>query len=209
MLNSSVNTWTILTSFSRAAWTVGYYFVRAEYQTAHALGEQLLTLAQQAQDPAMLVAAYRALGPTLFFLGAPVSAHTHLTQGIALYDPQQHHASAFLYGEDTGVICHSHDAWTLWYLGYPDQGLARSQEAVTLAQQSGHPFSLGFALCCAAIFHHFRREVCAAQEHAEATISLARNRDFRTGWRGVLSCAAGRWRSKDRHRQGSSRSPKA
>ena len=36
----------------RGLWN--YYHVRAELQTAHALGEQLLTLAQQAQDPAML-----------------------------------------------------------------------------------------------------------------------------------------------------------
>ena len=122
----------------RGLWS--YYNVRAELQTAHALGEQLLTLAQQAQDSAMLVAAHRALGTTLFCLGAVASAHTHFTQGIALYDPQQHRASAFLYGEDAGVICHSHAAWTLWYLGYPDQGLARSQEAVTLAQQTGAPF---------------------------------------------------------------------
>ena len=39
--------------------------MRAEYQTALALGEQLLTLAQHIQDPAMLVAAHRALGATL------------------------------------------------------------------------------------------------------------------------------------------------
>jgi len=41
---------------------------------------------------------------------------------------------------------------TRWILGYPDQGLTQSQEAVTLAQQSAHPFSLGFALVCAAMF---------------------------------------------------------
>src|SRR5262249_5817061 len=35
-----------------------YHFVRAEYQTAHTLGEQLLTLAQQAQDHGMLTVAY-------------------------------------------------------------------------------------------------------------------------------------------------------
>ena len=52
----------------RGLWN--YYHVRAEYQTAHALGEQLLTLAQQVQDSAMLVAAHRALGTTLFYLGA-------------------------------------------------------------------------------------------------------------------------------------------
>ena len=160
----------------RGLWN--YYFVRAEYQTAHALGKQLLTLAQQVQDAAMLVAAHRALGTTLFFLGAVAAAHTHLTQGMALYDPQQHRAAAFLYGDDAGVVCHSHAAWALWCLGYPDQGLTRSHEAVTLAQQSAHPFSLSFALSFAAVFHQFRREVRATQERAEAAIRLATEQGF-------------------------------
>jgi len=49
---------------------------------------------------------------------------------------------------------------------------------VTLAQQSAHLFSLGFALCWAAAFHQFRREVRAAQERAEAAISLAQDQRF-------------------------------
>ena len=44
----------------------GYYNVRAEYQTAHAFGEQLLALAQQVQDAVMLMVAHRAIGQTLF-----------------------------------------------------------------------------------------------------------------------------------------------
>jgi predicted ATPase len=155
-----------------------YYRVRAEYQTAHALGEQLLTLAQQSQDSAMLVAAHRALGSTLYCLGTPASAHTHFTQGMALYAPQQHRTSAFLYGEDAGVMCHILAAWTLWSLGYPEQGLARSQEAITLAQQSAHLFSLGFALSFAAGFHQFRRGVCVAQEYAAAALSLTTDQGF-------------------------------
>jgi predicted ATPase len=45
-----------------------YYHVRAEYQTAHTLGEQLLAVAQQVQDAAMRLAAHRALAATLFHL---------------------------------------------------------------------------------------------------------------------------------------------
>jgi predicted ATPase len=160
----------------RGLWN--YYANRAEQQTAHALGEQLLTLAQQAQDSAMLMAAHRALGSTLFWLGAATSAHTHFAQGIALYDPEQHRAAAFLYGEDAGVMCCSRAAWALWYLGYPDQGLTRIDEAVTLAQQSAHPFSLSFALSCAAQFHQHRREGRAAQERAAAAILLATDQGF-------------------------------
>jgi predicted ATPase len=155
-----------------------YYIVRAEFQTAHALGEQLLTLAQQVQDASMLVAAHRALGGILYHLGAVAAAHTHLAQGIALYDPQQYRAAVFLYGEDAGVICHIYAALTLWTLGSPDQALARSHEAVTLAQQSAHPFSLGFTLCWAAVCHQYRREVHCTQERAEAAIVLAQEQGF-------------------------------
>jgi predicted ATPase len=155
-----------------------YYFGRAELQTAPELGEQLLTLAQQVQDAGMLVAAHRALGTALFFLGTVASAHTHFMQGVALYDPPQHRTSTFLYGEDAGVMCHSYTAWTLWSLGYPDQGLTRSHEAVTLARELAHPFSLDFAFVAAAMFHQFRREGRVAQERAEAAISLSKDQRF-------------------------------
>jgi predicted ATPase len=148
------------------------YGVRGELRTAHALSEQLLTLAQQTQDPVMLPMAHRAVGTILFYLGAEADAHTHFAQGITLYDVQQHHASAFLYGEDAGVTCRVRDAWALWCLGYPQQGLAQSHEAIALAQQMAHPINLSFAVDNAALLHQLRREVCAVQERAEATISL-------------------------------------
>jgi TOMM system kinase/cyclase fusion protein len=155
-----------------------YYFVRAELQTAQALGEQLLTLAQRVQDSAMLIAAQRALGSTLYHLGAVAAAHTYGAQGIALYDSQQHRGAAFLYGEDAGVTCHSYAAWELWLLGYPEQGRARNDEALTLAQQIAHPFSLALALSFAAVFHQLRREGRTTQERAEAAMSLATAQGF-------------------------------
>jgi predicted ATPase len=160
----------------RGLWN--YYLVRAEYQRAHELSEQLLTLAQHAQDSAMLMVAHRALGSTLFVLGTVAAAHTHFAQGIALYDPQQHRTSAFLYGEDTGVVCHLYAGWTLWVLGYPEQGLVQSQQAVTLAQQIAHPYSLDHALSGAVMSHQFRREMRTAQEQAEALIRLATDQGF-------------------------------
>jgi predicted ATPase len=155
-----------------------YYYIHADLRTANELGEQLLALAQQIQDPAMVVAAHRALGTTLKMLGAVALAHMHFTQGIALYDPQQHRASTFLYGEDAGVVCHILAASTLWLLGYPAQGRVQLDAAVTLAQQMAHPFSLGFALSTAAMFHQCHREARAAQEHAEAAISLTTEQGF-------------------------------
>jgi len=160
----------------RGLWN--YYNVRAEYQMAHALGEQLLTLAQQAQDATMLPAAHRALGSTLCYLGAAAAAQTHFAQGIALYDPKQHRALAFLHGEDAGVTCRSYAAWTLWCLGYPAQGRKQTDDALALAQQMAHPFSLSFALGAAAMFHQLCREERCTQERAEAAMTLAMEQGF-------------------------------
>ena len=69
-------------------------------------------------------------------------------------------------------------AWTLWMLGYPDQALTRSQEALTLASESCHAYSLAFALNFAALLHQWRRERESALEKAEATIALSREQGF-------------------------------
>jgi predicted ATPase len=163
-----------------------YYLTCAELQTTDELSAQLLSLAQHVQDAAMLVVAHRVVGATLFQRGAVAEAHAHFTQGIACYDAQQHRASALLYGEDAGIICYSLDAWMLWFLGYPDQGKRLNDAAVTLAQQSAHPFSLGFILSFAATFHQMRREVRPAQAYAEAAISLPTDQAF-PYWRALGS----------------------
>jgi predicted ATPase len=155
-----------------------FYLHRVELQTARELGEQLLTLAQHVGDPALLLEAHYALGNTLNYLGELATAQAHLEQGIALYDPQQHRAHAVRYGQDPGVVCRAYVGVTLWYLGYPDQALQRSHEALTLARELAHPVSLGYALFFATWVHQFRQEGHLIQELAEAVITLGAEQGF-------------------------------
>jgi class 3 adenylate cyclase/predicted ATPase len=164
----------------------GFYFGRAQYQTARELGEQCLALAQRVQDPALLVPSYSGLGDALRLLGEFAPAREYFEQGITLYDPQKHRSLAFLYGVDPGVTCLSNAAFVLWYLGYPEQALKRSHEALTLAQGLSHPFSLGLALVFAAWLHQLRREGQAAQERAEAAMTLSTEQGF-AEWLGAGS----------------------
>jgi predicted ATPase len=157
-----------------ALWGLWFFHLRSEIQLARQLGEQLLSLAQRAQDPGLLLQAHHALGPTLEHIGDWASAQAHLEQGIALYDPQQHRTHAFLYGgHDPGVCCRCHSAWCLWMLGYPDQALRRSQEALTLARELCYPTSLAHARFHIGIFHQFRRDGSETLELAEALYELA------------------------------------
>jgi predicted ATPase len=154
-----------------------FYNYRAELQRAGELGQQLLTLAQQVQDPVLLLEAHHALWPTLFYLGELTAARGHLEQGMALYDPQQHRSHAFLYGgHDPGSCCQGYTASTLWALGYPDQALKSSDKGLTLARELAHPASLAGALSSAAMLHQCRRERRAVQETAEALMALTTER---------------------------------
>ncbi len=153
-----------------------FYLQRAELQAARELGEECLSLAQQLHDPARLLRAHNILGVTLSYLGELPSAREHLEQAIALYSPQQQRSLAVV--QDPMVACLSYTAWVLWYLGYPDQALKRNYEALTLAQELSHPYSLAQALFFAAELHHLRQEAQAVQERAETVITLAAEQGF-------------------------------
>jgi predicted ATPase len=155
-----------------------FYNNRADYPRARALGERLLRLAQQVHDAALLLEAHHALWGTLLWSGEFASARAHIEQGRALYDPQQHHAHARLYGHDPGVCGLSCAALSLWILGYPDQALQRRREALTLAHAVAHPYSLAMTLRWASELHQSRREPQAAHELAEACVVLADEQGF-------------------------------
>jgi len=155
-----------------------FYELQGALQTARELGEQLLTLGQHVHEVESLLVAYNVLGDTLVWLGEFAGARAHLEQGMALYNLQWHRSHAFLYGYDSGVHCLSFGAWALWYLGYPDQALRRIHDALTLAQELSHPFSLAFALAFAAWLHQLRREGQAVQEPVGAVIALSTDQGF-------------------------------
>ena len=154
--------------------------VQGKLTTARELAEQCLSLAQRVQDLTFLLEAYHTLGYTLLYLGELASAQEHWKQSLALYDPQRHRALAFLYGgDDPGVCCFAHEAWALWFLGYPDQAVQSSQKALTLARDElAHPFSLALALDLGALLHQSRRERQATQELAEAAMTLSTDQGF-------------------------------
>ncbi|KAA0996100.1 AAA family ATPase [Paraburkholderia panacisoli] len=155
-----------------------FYQLRARYETAKELGELLLTQAEHAQDPVLLVEAHRALGTTLFRLGESGIARAHLEQVLALYDPEHRHAYAFVYGMDPGIRCLNILALNLWCLGYPEHANKRSQEALALARKMSHPLSLAQCLVSRAELHQLQGQPRLTLEFAEAAIALSSEQGF-------------------------------
>jgi predicted ATPase len=149
------------------------------HKTAHERAAQLLSLVHRQQAFTFLLPAHSAFGVASFYHGELAVAREHWEQAIALYDPQKHSPQVFgVAVHDLGVYCRSYAAWTLWFLGYPDQALKRIREALTLAREIAHPYSLAAALGYAARLHQFRREGQMTHEQAEAAITLSTDQGF-------------------------------
>jgi predicted ATPase len=156
-----------------------FYYARAECQKSRKLTEQALNLAQRMEDRLQVAIVRWLLGVYSLPMGELELAREHLEHAIAFYDPQQHASLVVTLAQDLGVSALAWASWTLWLLGYPDQALEQSREALALAKELDHPYTLGFALCMAgAFFHQLRREDQTARERNEAMLQLSTEKGF-------------------------------
>ncbi|MCA1852508.1 MAG: hypothetical protein LC647_08985, partial [Beggiatoa sp.] len=132
-----------------------------------------------------------ALGATLFHLGKPAAARTQVEQGLRAYNRDQQKSLILQYGQDMGILCLHYARVALQVLGYPDQALARSQEALTLAEALSHPLILAHELAISVFFYQLRREGRTAQVRAEAAIALVSEHGFSPLWGAYGTLARG------------------
>jgi predicted ATPase len=153
--------------------------VRGELKVGSDLGKQLLSLAERAREPELLLEAHHELWANMSMLGELISARTHLDQGFVLYDSEKHRHHAFLYGgHDPGVCCRYHAAHVLWLLGYPDQALRKSQDSLALARELSHASTTATALSFAVWLHQQRGESDVMRVHVDETITIATEHGF-------------------------------
>jgi predicted ATPase len=152
---------------------------RGEYQRSQMLMEDRLQVPAAPDDPKLLVQAHELLACSLFHQGVLTDALEHADYALSHYRPIQHRVDWSPYAEDLSVGCHVWAAQALWLMGYPDQAVRRAQEAVTLAEQLGHLYSLATARGQLAGIYQFRNQASLAGSWAEASRNLAIEQGFR------------------------------
>ena len=148
-----------------------FYVIRAAHQTAQDLGQRLLTLAQRHHDQAFLLEAQVALGGGAFFIGHFDTALAHGQQGLALEDLQAPPVARVVH--QPRISGHVFMSWVLWCLGYPDQALVHSQEALAQAQRLANPYVLMWCQSLVSNLYILRGEAAIARQLAEASGALA------------------------------------
>ena len=122
---SCASRWGRRHSSSRCCGDCGTFIsIRAEFRTARELAEQLLSLAQRAQDPALLLAGPQGAGGALVLSrGVRRGPRAPGARARPLRSPAAPRPALASMGMDLGVVVRAYAAVTLWLLGYPDQAL--------------------------------------------------------------------------------------
>jgi tetratricopeptide (TPR) repeat protein len=167
-----------------------FYNFRAEFDKGAQVGREILRLAEQENDPGMLVDGHLLLGMNLAFLGDLHTGLHHLDTAIHYFHSQPYRLRPFRLGNNPGVACYTTSAFLLWMLGYPERAAQRADDAVALARDLEHPFSLAYALFHSGFLYLWRREPELVKDRAQGVLHVVEDHDFSI-WRAVGTCLLG------------------
>jgi len=144
------------------------------------IAEQYRAIAETTQESGHLLEMCQVLGIALFYLGELQQALPYLSRGSAMYQPERHHALIYEHGGgDTGVAIRTHEALTLWTLGYPDQARQRMHVALETAKGlASHPFTVAFGHYFYAWLHKLYREEDIVEQATGIAIEICEQQHF-------------------------------
>jgi predicted ATPase len=146
-------------SFSLLSGAFVFHIVRGQLEESRRLAQDWVDEASRHDVLALEMAGGRfLLGTSLFHLGQLAPSREQLEQAVPAYGSPSHPALALFVGRDVGIFCRAYLSHLLWLSGHVGQAAARSEEAIALARELSHPFSLAIALDYAALLNVFRQD---------------------------------------------------
>jgi predicted ATPase/class 3 adenylate cyclase len=150
----------------------------ADYASGIELGRELLTIAEQQQDPMLLADAHLVIGLNTAFGTGLSEGVDHLDTSIEHFEAAKPGLVKFRVGPIPGVVANIVSGLILWMLGFPDRAVSRVGRALELAQALGHPYSHAYALYHAALLDLWRHELEHVAERADELMRVANANDY-------------------------------
>jgi adenylate cyclase len=137
--------------------------MRGDLRTARQLAEQLIRLAHDAADHALLAIAHANMQATLYLQGELAAARAHGERALAQFAATPSVPSVFSYGPNPRVHTYNSTAAVLHALGYLDQSRQQNRAAHALAQELGQALTIAGSLNYSANLHGAYGEWAAMQ----------------------------------------------
>ena len=113
-----------------------------------------------------------------------------LEESLAGHTPEQRQTRRFRFGTYPEVTARTACGLITWMLGFPDRGLERTEQAMALANELGHPFSMAYARFHAGLLRLWRLEPEITRAHAQAVLEIGDEYEFEI-WSAVGTCLDG------------------
>ena len=123
-----------------------YYMSIADFAQGAEYGRQLLELGEREGDETILIEGHYVFGTGTAFAGDLRTGLSHLERAIELHDPRVHGSARFRLGPNTGVVARVASGLILWQCGALERSITRVGEALDLARDLDHPYSIAYAL---------------------------------------------------------------
>jgi class 3 adenylate cyclase len=163
------------------------HLLRAEYDVALGIGRRLEALADAARLPTFRIAAQRAIGSALTYVGDDADPVVHLDRAVAI-DAELRSAPDTrgpLINDvaDAAITSAAYSAWVHWLRGDVARARATADDAVARAVDLGHPFTISLSSCFDLWLRQFEDDVEGVILQAQEALAFARDESF-TFWLG-------------------------
>lgn len=156
-----------------------YYSTTAQYRTALKLREKISRLADQLKDPLLEAISYYIHVWPLLNVGELVQTVECAKHMIDVYNQEKHGFLAYLFGYDLGVLNMGFGSWAWWILGYADQALKQTQEALRIARKLGHPATTAFIIAIGGCeLNWFLKDFEKINEYTEELVPICEKNGF-------------------------------
>ena len=141
------------------------------------IAKRVYSMAQEQNESALMIGAYRALAGTFFFSGDFEAARKYAMRGVEIWRSggAPSHAE-FL--DAPAVVCLCYEALSEWHFEEIDSCQAVITEAVSLAKKLNDMVGLAAALHFSAYIAHYNRNTTEVEHFASALIDLSTRRNF-------------------------------
>jgi tetratricopeptide (TPR) repeat protein len=165
-----------------------YNFLNESDKARH-LGERMFDLGERLGDVNMKVDGLLVTGYNPAFAANPQLGREHMEKAITLYNSQRRPARRLGIGPNSGVVSLNVSALFLWVGGYPARAYNRAADAIALAQELNHPYSLTYAQFHNGLLNMWLKNYENARDSAQA-VELAETHGFQI-WSAVGYCLRG------------------
>jgi tetratricopeptide (TPR) repeat protein len=156
----------------------GHCWMCGKNDEALLMAEEFLSRSKALSDPVLVMVSHRVMGSTLLTVGDFQSSANHFEETIRLSPNKGKQSLYNLYMVEPKAASLLLQSWDLWFLGYPDQSLSRVSEALALAQELGHPYTVAFAHYMTSVVHLLRGDAARAFESAEKSFEISQEQRF-------------------------------